>query len=78
MARTRRATPSQGAQAETPPANVQVTVPVTASTIKVADLKNPQLSEKDINDLLQQAKTAKVGFVILNAPFKVRTLEPVS
>jgi hypothetical protein len=55
---------------------VEVTVPVPQNTkISVADLKS--LNDKDLNDLLKKAKTAKVGFVILNAPFKARSIEPV-
>jgi hypothetical protein len=58
-------------------AKVAVTVPVPQDTkIRVTDLKS--LSNEEINDLLNKAKTAKVGFVILNAPFKVRPVEPVS
>jgi hypothetical protein len=45
-------------------------------SVRVAHLKG--LSDKQVSDLLKKAKTAKVGFVILNAPFKVRPVEPVS
>ena len=57
--------------------DVQVGVPVPQNaSIRVSDLKS--LSTKEVKDLLEKAKTAKVGFVILNAPFKVRQVEPVS
>jgi len=64
MARTRRAT------LETPPGNVEVTISLPQSTsIKVTDLA--QLGEEELNTLLEQAKTSRVRFIILNAPFKV-------
>jgi hypothetical protein len=67
MARTRAA----------PPAKVEVSVEVPQNTsIRVTDLSS--LSAEELNDLLERAKTAKVKFVILNAPFKVRQVEPVS
>jgi hypothetical protein len=57
--------------------NVEISVPVPQNTsLKVTDLKN--LSDLEINDLIKRAKSARVGFVILNAPFKVRPDEPVS
>ena len=53
--------------------NVEVRVPVPEDTsVRVTDLK--KLSDKDLTDLIKKAKTAKVGFVILNAPFKVRPI----
>jgi hypothetical protein len=52
---------------------VEVRAPIS---IRVTDLKG--LSDKQVSDLLKKAKTAKVGFVILNAPFKVRPVEPVT
>jgi hypothetical protein len=55
--------------------HVSVPVPHGTST-KIHDLKS--LSDKEVGDLLKKAKTSKVGFVILNAPFKVRPVEPVS
>jgi hypothetical protein len=56
---------------------VEVRVPIPQNTsVRVRELKS--LSNKQISDLLKKAKTAKVGFVILNAPFKVRPVEPVS
>jgi hypothetical protein len=73
MARTRATRTTRAA----PPAKVDVSVEVPQNTsIRVADLTN--LSDQEINDLLERAKTAKVRFVILNAPFKVRQFEPVS
>jgi hypothetical protein len=57
--------------------DLQVTVPVPQGySISVKDLKT--LDEKALNELLDQAKKAQVGFIILNAPFKVRPVEPVS
>ena len=55
--------------------HVRVPVPHGAST-RMHDLKG--LSDSDLDDVIRRAKTAKVGFVILNAPFKVRQVEPVA
>jgi hypothetical protein len=56
---------------------VEVVVPVPQKTkITVSDLKG--LSAKELEDVLSKAKKSKVGFVILNAPFKVRPVEPIS
>jgi hypothetical protein len=56
---------------------VEVVVPVPQETkIRVTDLKG--LSPKQLEEVLSEAKKSKVGFVILNAPFKVRPVEPVS
>jgi hypothetical protein len=64
-------------RARAEPRNLEVRVPVPQNTsIRVTDLKS--LSDRQIDDILKKAKTAKVGFVILNAPFKVRPVEPVS
>ena len=72
MARTRART-----RAAPPLAKVEVTVEVPQNTsITVTDLQS--LSDEDINNLLEKAKTARVRFVILNAPFKVRQVEPTS
>jgi GTPase involved in cell partitioning and DNA repair len=72
-ARAKRGRRARGAGAT----NVDISVPVPQDTsIKVTDLKN--LSDQEINDLIKKAKSAKVGFVIVNAPFKVRPDEPVS
>ena len=71
--RTRRPTTTQEGQSS----DVRISVPVPqASSITVNNLKS--LSEKDFNDLLEKPKTARVGFIILNAPFKVRPTEPVA
>ena len=43
---------------------------------EIHDLKS--LSAKEVSDVLKKAKTSKVGFVILNAPFKVRPVETIS
>ncbi len=56
--------------------DVCVPVPDGTKNIAVTDLK--QLSEEQIAEHLKRAKKAKVGFTILNAPFKVRPVEPVS
>jgi hypothetical protein len=57
--------------------NVAVSVPVPQDhTITVTDLKS--LNDEELKKALEKAKTAKVGFVILNAPFKVRPVESVS
>jgi beta-lactam-binding protein with PASTA domain len=57
---------------------VEVTVPVPEGTkkITVTDLKS--LSKEEIAEHLKKAQRAKVGFTILNAPFKVRPVDPVS
>lgn len=56
---------------------MEVTVEVPQNTsITVTDLQS--LSDEEINNLLEKAKTARVRFVILNAPFKVRQVEQVS
>jgi hypothetical protein len=71
MART-RARPTAA-----PPAKVEVTVEVPQNmSITVTDMQS--LTDEEINNLLEKAKTARVRFVILNAPFKVRPAEPVS
>src|ERR1700730_5557101 len=46
-----------------------ISIPHGTST-EIHDLKS--LSAKEVSDVLKKAKTSKVGFVILNAPFKVR------
>ena len=62
---------------QTQGSNVQVVVPVPQNTkITVTDLKS--LTVEDVNQILEKAKTAQIGFVILNAPFKLRPIEPVS
>ena len=49
----------------------QITVSVPQDTnIKVSNLKGK--SEKEVAALLEKAKQCKVGFIILNAPFKVQ------
>jgi hypothetical protein len=49
----------------------QVSVPVPQDTnIKVTSLKGK--TDKEIEALLEKAKRAKVGFIIVNAPFKVQ------
>jgi hypothetical protein len=42
----------------------------------VTDLRS--LSDQEVNELLEKAKTSRVTFVIHNAPFKVRPVEPIS
>ena len=60
-----------------PASKVGVVVPVPQDAkIKVTDLKS--LNEKELDEVLSKAKKSKVGFVILNAPFKVRPGEPTS
>lgn len=47
-----------------------VSVPVPAgANIRVADLQ--KLSDEDLKRIIKKAKHSRVGFVILNAPFKV-------
>lgn len=55
--------------AEPATALVSVTVPQDTS-ITIQDLK--KLTPEDRAAFLNKVKTAKVGFVILNAPFKTR------
>jgi hypothetical protein len=55
--------------------DVGVAVP-QGTAVKVHDLSS--LSDKEIEEVLKKAKTSKVGFVILNAPFKVRPVESTS
>ena len=55
--------------------HVSVPIPHGTST-QIHDLKS--LSAKEVSDVLKKAKTSKVGFVILNAPFKVRSVETIS
>jgi hypothetical protein len=50
----------------------------TARRPKVTVHHLKSLSDKELSGVLKKAKTAKVGFVILNAPFKVRSAEPVA
>jgi hypothetical protein len=51
------------------PASVSVPIPHnTAITVK--NLRD--LDEEELREFLEKAKTSKVGFVILNAPFKVQ------
>jgi len=66
---------SQVAQQSDENLGVTVEVPQT-SKLEVSDLKN--LTEKELEELLKKAKKSRVGFVILNAPFKVSRVEPVS
>jgi hypothetical protein len=62
------------AQEPTVPGEAQVSVPVPQDTnIKITSLKGK--SDKEIADLLAKAKQSKVGYVILNAPFKVRPVK---
>jgi hypothetical protein len=52
----------------------QVSVPVPQDTnIKVTSLKGK--SAQEIAALLEKAKQSKVGFIILNAPFKVQPVK---
>ena len=54
--------------------NVGVTVEVPIATkIKVTDLKS--LSESEQQEILKKVADSSVGFIILNAPFKVRPAE---
>jgi len=69
---TKRATKAR----PVPSSNLQINIPVPQDMITVTDLQS--LSVKELNDLLERAKTARIGFVILNAPFKVRQVDPVS
>jgi hypothetical protein len=70
----KRAAPPEKVEA---PGKVEVSIEVPQNCdITVTDLKS--LDEKQINDLLKQAKDYKVKFIILNAPFKVRQVEPTS
>ncbi len=59
----------------------EVCVSVPAGThVKTEPLQKlgKKLSTKELAALIKKASEAKVGFVILNAPFKVRSAEPVS
>ena len=60
---------------QSPDLQIGVPVPQNAS-ITVTDLKT--LNDRELSDILEKAKTAKVKFIILNAPFKVRPVQPVS
>ena len=65
------------AKAASGESEVGVTIPVPqGAKIKVTNLKD--LSADELADALKEAKTASVGFVILNAPFKVGRTEPVA
>ena len=55
----------------------QVSVPVPQDT-KITVTKLSGKTAAEIQAVLEKAKTSKVGFVILNAPFKVRSAKPVS
>ncbi len=77
MAQGTRKAKRPAATRQTPGSDVQIGVSVPQNTsITVSDLKN--LDERAFNELIDKVKAAKVGFIILNAPFKVRTAEPVS
>jgi hypothetical protein len=39
--------------------------------IRIVDLSEKKYSDKELEDLIKQAAKSGVGFVILNAPFKV-------
>lgn len=71
-----RRTRSQVAQQSEEKLGVTVEVPPTSNLEVVSDLKN--LTDDELSELLAKAKKSRVGFVILNAPFKVRPVEPVS
>ena len=71
-----RRTQSQVAQQSEEKLGVTVEVPPTSNLEVVSDLKN--LTDDELSELLAKAKESRVGFVILNAPFKVRPVEPVS
>lgn len=67
--------PAQRKQAQS--SDVLINVPVPQNVpITVMDLKS--LSERELNDVLEKAKTAQVGFIILNAPFKIPRAELAS
>jgi hypothetical protein len=77
MAMAKKQAPQKKARASAPVPHHSVSVPIPHNTsIRVTDLKS--LSEKDLNELLEKAKTSQVGYVILNAPFKLPTVKPVS
>ena len=71
-----RRTQSQVTQQSEEKLGVTVEVPPTSNLEVVSDLKN--LTDDELSELLAKAKKSRVGFVILNAPFKVRPVEPVS
>jgi hypothetical protein len=75
MAKRRKRTAKKRAA---PKGTMDVCVPVPDGTknIAVTDLK--KLNPDQLAEHLKRAKKAKVGFTILNAPFKVRPVEPVS
>jgi len=59
-------------QPEGPTLHVRVPVPQN-SPITVTDLKT--LDERELNEILEKAKTAQIRFIILNAPFKVQPVK---
>lgn len=79
---TKKSSTSQSSQIESQVAqqageNIGVTVEVPpTSKLEVSSLAN--LSDQELQELLEKAKKSRVGFVILNAPFKVSPVEPVS
>ena len=78
--RTKKASKSSRIQsqvAQQADENIGVTVEVPpTSKLEVSNLAN--LSEQELHELLEKAKKSRVGFIILNAPFKVSPVEPVS
>jgi len=56
-----------------PPATTEVTVAVPQATdVQITDLSGK--SDAEIDQLLKQRASARIKFIILNAPFKVRPL----
>ena len=47
-----------------------------ASELSIKDLS--KLSDTEFDEIVQKAKNSTVRYIILNAPFKVRSVVPVS
>jgi len=70
------AAPRKRKMAADPPATASISVHVPHDTsIRVSDLKN--CTDQEMRELLDKAAKSKVGFIILNAPFKVAATGPV-
>lgn len=68
--------PKRGATSA-PQATTEVTVSVpAASELSIKDLS--KLSDTEFDEIVQKAKKSTVRYIILNAPFKVRSVVPVS